>query len=199
MSKELFIPLAVGGGIRSLDDAEAAIEAGADKVSVNSAALADPSLITRLAARYGSQAIVVAIDAKRANGGFAVYSRSGSTAADREAVEWAREAERRGRRRDPADVDRSRRHPRRLRLRADRRGVRRGLDPGHRLGRRRHVPALSRRVHHRPRRRGAGRQVFHYSEHAVSELKQFLADKGVPDPAEVLTGERQEPSNLLNL
>ena len=94
VSKELFIPLAVGGGIRSLDDAEAAIEAGADKVSVNSAALTDPTLITRLAARYGSQAIVVAIDAKRANGGFAVYSRSGSTAADREAVEWAREAER---------------------------------------------------------------------------------------------------------
>ena len=96
VSKELFIPLAVGGGIRSLDDAEAAIEAGADKVSVNSAALTDPTLITRLAARYGSQAIVVAIDAKRANGGFAVYSRSGSTAADREAVEWAREAERAG-------------------------------------------------------------------------------------------------------
>jgi imidazole glycerol-phosphate synthase subunit HisF len=96
VSRELFIPLAVGGGIRSLDDAEAAIEAGADKVSVNSAALADPSVVTKLAARYGSQAIVVAIDAKRAEGRFAVYSRSGSTAADREAVEWAREAERRG-------------------------------------------------------------------------------------------------------
>ena len=92
VSRELFIPLAVGGGIRSLDDAEAAIEAGADKVSVNSATLADPSLVTKLAARYGSQAIVVAVDAKRAEDASPSSSRSGSTAADREAVEWAREA-----------------------------------------------------------------------------------------------------------
>ena len=93
VSRELFIPLAVGGGIRSLDDAEAAIEAGADKVSVNSAALIDPALITRLAARYGSQAIVVAIDAKRNGARFDVFSRSGSTGTGREAVEWAKQAE----------------------------------------------------------------------------------------------------------
>ena len=72
VSPQLFIPLAVGGGIRRLDDAEAVIEAGADKVSLNSAALADPELITRLAARYGSQAVIVAIDAKRADGRFEV-------------------------------------------------------------------------------------------------------------------------------
>src|SRR6516165_3463715 len=64
VSAELFIPLAVGGGIRSEDDAAAAIDAGADKVALNSAALGDPALITQLAARYGSQAVVVAIDAK---------------------------------------------------------------------------------------------------------------------------------------
>jgi cyclase len=112
VARELFIPLAVGGGIRTEADAAAAVEAGADKVSLNTAALADASLITRLAGRYGSQAVVVAIDAKRlsrtkAEGlpraesrddgdGFAVYARSGQTSANRDAVEWAREAEDRG-------------------------------------------------------------------------------------------------------
>src|SRR5438034_2910102 len=74
---ELFIPLAVGGGIRSEADAAAAIEAGADKVSLNTAALSDPSLITRLAGRYGSQAVIVAIDAKKDADRFMVYARSG--------------------------------------------------------------------------------------------------------------------------
>ena len=96
VARELFIPLAVGGGIRSEGDAAAAVEAGADKVSLNTAALSHPGLITTLAARYGSQAVVVAIDAKRDGKGFAVYARSGQTAAGRDAVEWAREAEDRG-------------------------------------------------------------------------------------------------------
>jgi len=99
VARELFIPLAVGGGIRTEADAAAAVEAGADKVSLNTAALADPALITAVAARYGSQAVVVAIDAKRESAGserFAVYARSGSTPAGRDAVEWAREAEARG-------------------------------------------------------------------------------------------------------
>src|SRR5881396_258780 len=65
VARELFIPLAVGGGIRAESDAAAAIEAGADKVSLNTAALADPALITTLASRYGSQAVLVDIDAKR--------------------------------------------------------------------------------------------------------------------------------------
>ncbi len=96
VARELFIPLAVGGGIRTEADAGAAVEAGADKVSLNTAALAHPELITTLAARYGSQAVLVAIDAKKAGDRFAVYVRSGSTATDRDAVEWAREAESRG-------------------------------------------------------------------------------------------------------
>jgi len=93
VARELFIPLAVGGGIRTEDDAAAAVDAGADKVSLNTAALANPALITTLANRYGSQAVVVAIDAKRDGSRYAVYARSGQTAADRDAVEWAREAE----------------------------------------------------------------------------------------------------------
>src|SRR3954463_13672934 len=86
VARELFIPLAVGGGIRTEADAAAAVDAGADKVSLNTAALSNPSLVTTLANRYGSQAVIVAIDAKLAGGVFAVYSRSGSTAANRDAI-----------------------------------------------------------------------------------------------------------------
>ena len=96
VARELFIPLAVGGGIRTEDDAAAAVGAGADKVSLNTAALSDPDLISTLARRYGSQAVVVAVDAKREGGRFAVFARSGQAATARDAVEWAREAERRG-------------------------------------------------------------------------------------------------------
>ena len=96
VARELFIPLAVGGGIRTEDDAAAAVEAGADKVSLNTAALSNPDLITTLANRYGSQAVLVAIDAKKDGSGYAVYARSGQAAAHRDAVEWAREAEARG-------------------------------------------------------------------------------------------------------
>ena len=96
VARELFIPLAVGGGIRTEADADIAIEAGADKVSLNTAALSQPSLITALAERYGSQAVLVAIDAKAIGDRFAVYARSGQAAANRDAVEWAREAESRG-------------------------------------------------------------------------------------------------------
>lgn len=96
VAKEIFLPLCVGGGIRTEDDAAAAIGAGADKVSLNSAALADPPLISRLASRYGSQAVIVAIDAKRGRSTFDVYARSGTDNASRDAVAWAREAASRG-------------------------------------------------------------------------------------------------------
>ena len=96
VAHRIFLPLTVGGGIRSEDDAAAAVEAGADKVSLNTAALKNPALITTLAGRYGSQAVIVAIDAKRRGDGFAVYVRSGTSDAARDAVEWAREAESRG-------------------------------------------------------------------------------------------------------
>jgi cyclase len=96
VARELFIPLAVGGGIRTEEDAGAAVDAGADKVSLNTAALSNPSLITTLAGRYGSQAVIVAIDAKQDGARFPVYSRSGTTLVERDAVEWAQEAESRG-------------------------------------------------------------------------------------------------------
>jgi cyclase len=96
VAQRIFLPLTVGGGIRSEGDAAAAVDAGADKVSLNTAALNNPELIATLARRYGSQAVIVAIDARRRGNGFAVYVRSGTADAARDAVEWAREAESRG-------------------------------------------------------------------------------------------------------
>jgi len=96
IAANVFIPLAVGGGIRSVDEAARVIEAGADKVGINTAALADPALITRIAGRFGSQAVVVAIDAKRVDKRFTVCSHAGRTTTTWEAVAWAREAEARG-------------------------------------------------------------------------------------------------------
>ena len=180
VSAKLFIPLAVGGGIRTEADAAAAVDAGADKVSINSAALADPSLITRLADRYGSQAVVVAVDAKRAGDRFEVYARSGSVPSGRDAVDWAAEAERCG----AGEI---------LLTSIDRDGTRSGFDCEL-------TAAVSAAVSIPVIASGgagsfdhfydvftAGRadaalaaSIFHYSEHAVSDLKQFLYDRGVP-------------------
>jgi cyclase len=92
IAERLAIPFTVGGGVRSVADAETLLEAGADKVSVNSAALERPRLVSELAARLGSQAVVVAIDAT----GGEVRSRAGSEPTGRTAVAWACEAEERG-------------------------------------------------------------------------------------------------------
>lgn len=93
----LDVPLAVGGGVRSLDDAAAFLDAGADKVAVNSAALRDPSLVERLADRLGSQSVVVAIDAAQAEtGGWRVRSVAATEETGRDAVAWAHEAVERG-------------------------------------------------------------------------------------------------------
>lgn len=90
---QLFIPFTVGGGIRTLDDAAAVFSAGADKISINSAALAHPDLITQIAQRFGSQAVVVAIDAKRHANSWQAFTHGGRTPAARDAVSWAQQAE----------------------------------------------------------------------------------------------------------
>jgi cyclase len=93
----VFIPFTIGGGIRSVEDAQAVLDAGADKVSVNSAALERPELIEELADVFGSQCVVIAIDAKRADEGWDVYTHGGRNRVEgREAVAWAREAVERG-------------------------------------------------------------------------------------------------------
>jgi cyclase len=92
----LDVPLTVGGGIRDYDDAAAILDAGADKVSLNSAALRNPELIGRLAARLGSQSVVIAIDAARSGDGWEVHGVSGSEPTGRDARDWAVEATERG-------------------------------------------------------------------------------------------------------
>jgi cyclase len=180
VSRELFIPLTVGGGIRVEADAAAALDAGADKVGVNSAALAEPALLTRLAARYGSQAVVVAIDAKRNGARFDVFARSGSTSTGRDAVEWAIEAEARG----AGEV---------LLTSIDRDGTRAGFDCEltAAVSTAVSIPVIASggagTFEHFADVFTAGRadaalaaSVFHFSEHAVAELKSYLLGRGIP-------------------
>ena len=96
VARELAIPFAVGGGVRSAGDAETLLRAGADKVSLNSAALADPALITAVARLAGSQSAMIAIDAKARGPGWEVRSHGGTRGTGRDLIDWAREAVDRG-------------------------------------------------------------------------------------------------------
>jgi cyclase len=180
VAREVFIPLTVGGGIRGLADAAALFEAGADKVSVNTAALRDPAIIGQVAARFGSQAVVVAIDASRRAGGFAVYARSAQVDARRDAVAWAREAEQRG----AGEI---------LLTSIDRDGTRSGFDCEltAEVSGAVSIPVIASGgaggfdhfadVFTRGRADAAlAASVFHYWESAVGDLKRFLAVKGIP-------------------
>src|SRR6186713_1096979 len=180
VAKRIFIPLTVGGGIRSEDDAAAAIDAGAEKVSLNTAALSDPALITKLASRYGSQAAIVAIDAKWVDGKALVYARSGQAGTQREAVEWAVEAAERG----AGEI---------LLTSIDRDGTKSGFDCAltAAVSRAVPIPVIA--------SGGAGSlehfadvfaegcadaalaaSIFHFSEHAVRDLKRMLHERGIP-------------------
>jgi cyclase len=192
VARELFLPLAVGGGIRTEDDAAAAIEAGADKVSLNTAALERPELITTLANRYGSQAVLVAIDARlrsagssRSFGGqarrhaadhdlFTVYARSGQAETVRDAVEWAREAADRG----AGEI---------LLTSIDRDGTKEGFDCAltAAVSTAVNIPVIASggagSFDHFVEVFTAGRadaalaaSIFHFNERGVAELKQFL-------------------------
>jgi cyclase len=179
VANEVSVPFAVGGGVRSLDDARAVMSAGADKVAINSAALRDPSLITTIAGLYGSQAVVVAIDAKRDGNDYRVYGRSGTTTDGRDAVAWAREAASRG----AGEI---------LLTSIDRDGTRSGFDceltasvsdavP---------IPVIASGGAGSPRdfidvfttgRADAAlaASVFHFGEHAIADLKRMLAANGI--------------------
>ena len=91
-AEQVFIPLTVGGGVREADDVRRLLRAGADKVSLNSAAVRDPELLTRCADAFGTQCVVIAIDAKRASEGWEIFVDAGRTATGRDAVGWAAEA-----------------------------------------------------------------------------------------------------------
>ena len=175
VAQEIFLPLCVGGGIRDEQHAEAAIEAGADKVSLNTAAIAQPELVTTLARRYGSQAVIVAIDAKQVGDRFQIYVRSGQEKTDRDAIEWAREACDRG----AGEI---------LLTSIDRDGTKIGFDCQltAAVSENVSIPVIA--------SGGAGTfdhfvdvftkgkgdaalaaSIFHYAEHSVTELKDYLA------------------------
>ncbi|MGQ9735616.1 MAG: imidazole glycerol phosphate synthase subunit HisF [Thermaceae bacterium] len=178
VAERVFIPLAVGGGVRSLEDARRLLLAGADKVSVNSAAVKDPDLLARLADHFGSQAVVLAIDA-RWNGGFPeVYIAGGRTPTNRHAVEWALEGERLG----AGEI---------LLTSMDKDGTKDGYDLRltEEVAKAVKIPVIA--------SGGAGRMedfleafrvgadaalaasVFHFGEISIPELKRFLKEKGV--------------------
>ena len=180
VAAEVFLPLAVGGGIRTEEDAAAAIEAGADKVSLNTAALDDPGLITTLAKRYGSQAVIVAIDAKRQGDEFGVFARSGRAGTARNAVEWAREATDRG----AGEI---------LLTSIDRDGTKTGFDCAMTaaVSDAVNIPVIASggagTFEHFAEVFGPGHadaalaaSIFHFNEKSVRELKLFLANRQVP-------------------
>jgi cyclase len=180
VAREIFLPLTVGGGIRNEYDAAAAIDAGADKVSLNTAALERPELITMLAKRYGSQAVIVAIDAKRERGGFAVFARSGQADANRDAIEWAKQASSMG----AGEI---------LLTSIDRDGTKAGFDCEltAAVSDAVNIPVIASggagTFDHFADIFTAGRadaalaaSIFHFNEHSVSDLKQFLSEHGIP-------------------
>ena len=175
-AEEVFIPFTVGGGIRSVDDARALLRAGADKVGVNTAAVDRPQLVAELAAEFGAQCVVVAIDAKDRT----VYTRGGRTPTPLDAVEWAQECERLG----AGEI---------LLTSMDRDGTRNGYD----LAMTRAVcegvgiPVIASggvgtldHLADGALEGGAdavlAASIFHFAEHSVREAKEHLAARGVP-------------------
>ena len=177
----VFIPFTIGGGIRSIADAQAVLDAGADKVSVNSSALARPELIGELAEVFGSQCVVIAIDAKRAGDGYDVYVSGGrERVEDREAVAWAREATERG----AGEV---------LLTSMDRDGTADGyeLELTRAVADAVTVPVIASGGAGELEHLSAGileggadavlvASIFHYGKHTVQEAKEHLATAGIP-------------------
>ena len=177
----VFIPFTIGGGIRSVEDAQAVLDAGADKVSVNSAALDRPELISELAEVFGSQCVVIAIDAKRSDDGWDVYTHGGRTRVEgREAVDWAREATELG----AGEV---------LLTSMDRDGTTDGydLELTRAVAEAVSVPVIASggagELDHLVEAVEAGHadavlcaSIFHYGQHTVAEAKQTMERAGIP-------------------
>jgi cyclase len=178
---EVFIPFTIGGGIRSVTDAQAVLDAGADKVSVNSAAVARPELIDELAEHFGAQCVVLAIDAKAraARDGWEVFVAGGRTPTGRDAVAWAREGVQRG----AGEI---------LLTSMDRDGTKNGYDLGltTAIAQAVDVPVIASggagTLDHLVDALQAGADaalvasLFHFGEYSVAEAKARLRDAGVP-------------------
>jgi len=177
---DVFVPFTIGGGIRSVDDAQAVLDAGADKVSVNSAALARPELLDELATTFGAQCVVLAIDAKaRDSNGWEAYVAGGRTPTGRDAVAWAREGSERG----AGEI---------LLTSMDRDGTNAGYDLAltAAVAQAVSVPVIASggagELSHLSDAVGAGADavlcasIFHYGRFTVAEAKAHLAAAGVP-------------------
>lgn len=181
VAERIFIPFTVGGGIRSVDDFTRLLRAGADKVSVNSAALLRPELISEAAEKFGSQCVVCAIDAKRrAHDGWTVYRSGGRIDTGRNAVEWAKEAERLG----AGEI---------LLTSMDCDGQKNGydLELTAAISQKVSIPVIASGGAGKPEhfldafRRGKADAVlaaslFHFGEITIPELKRYLAGEGIP-------------------
>jgi cyclase len=179
-AREVFIPLTVGGGIRSVDDARAILHAGADKVSVNTAAVHWPQLLTELSEEFGSQAVVLAIDARRhAGGSWNVYTKGGRYDEGIDAVEWAARGEQLG----AGEI---------LLTSMDTDGVQTGFDCALTRAVRgaTHIPVIASGGAGKPEdflevfeHAGAdaalAASIFHYGAYTVGDLKQFLSGHGI--------------------
>ena len=176
----LFIPFCVGGGIRSLEDIRATLLAGADKVSINSAALSNPALIEEAAHAFGSQCIVVAIDPKRVDGRWLVHSHGGRRPTDREALPWAREVCDRG----AGEI---------LLTSMDRDGTQAGYDlemtaaisaavtiPVIASGGAGTVDHFAEALTTGGASAALAASLFHYNQLSISAVKRALADRGIP-------------------
>lgn len=179
-AKELFIPFTVGGGVRTLHDAAAIFDAGADKVTINSAAIADPSLITCIAQRFGSQAVIVAIDAKRAGNNFEAWVSGGRVPTGKNAIHWAQEAEGRG----AGEI---------LLTSMDRDGTQTGFDCEltHTVSSAVQIPVIASGGAGNPQHfvevfqqgtadAALAASIFHFNLGSISELKQRLLTAGIP-------------------
>ncbi len=176
-----FMPLTVGGGIREVADVRTMLNAGADKVSVNTAAIHQPELIARAASAFGSQCIVLAIDAKRnARGSWTVYTHGGRQPTELDAVAWAREAERLG----AGEI---------LLTSMDADGTKAGYDLAltRKVSEALRVPVIASggagRLEHLAQVLDEGKadavlaaSIFHFGDLSVGEVKRYLAERGVP-------------------
>jgi imidazole glycerol-phosphate synthase subunit HisF len=182
-ARHLVIPFTVGGGIRSLQDAAGIFEAGADKISINSAVLENPALIEEIAGRFGSQAVIVAIDARRGSASpqeAEVFAAGGRKPTGRKALQWAREAEQRG----AGEI---------LLTSMDRDGTRQGFDCEltEATAETVSIPVIASggagnaahfiEVFQRGKADAAlAASIFHFGTHAVADLKQTLLQAGIP-------------------
>ncbi len=181
VAQQIFIPLTVGGGISTVEDFDRVLRCGADKVSVNTGAIRDPSLIDRAAAKYGNQCVVLSMDVKRLDGRFAVFTGGGRSATALDAVAWAVEGERRGAGElviNSIDTD----------------GVRNGFDlellrmiqdavriPIVASGGAGSMEDFARLFTALPGiDAGLAASVFHFGQVKIPELKDYLAQRGIP-------------------